>query len=617
MAQTTPNAMPGTAMPGAKLAMTLAQPRSDRADATQPVRGPRRRRWAWPIWLATALSLAWLAVCIQYVSNDLNWSTLSSLLPHELGGLLTGLVGPMALAWMAAAYVQRGRDVQAALAPISFRLQELIEPRNPVERRFGHLVDSLKGAQAAIDKVAGDAVARTEAVRRALDDQSNAAETGNRAARAELEQLTGSLRDYTETLSGLVEKIGGNINSFSNFQRVSEQQLDRISLRVAERLAAAGERLAADTATFETRVAKVFDRLDTSIADMDERGRDLTGNAEEVARRLDASAATYGGQLARMADLTGPMEQETVRLGGMLDNHAAGVSQSVREAGALLAAARGPLDAGLASLDGSIAALGEREAALTATTTLLGQLEARIREHDGSLGATAESWTVRAETLRAAATHIVTALDAATERAVDGSDRILGSLTTNNDALIATIERGEAIGGRLGEQLRARVEDIDAASETAEQRLADLAARLSAAREGLVEAAEVASRESARLGETLGRQGGDLSAATGGLSSTIAEIVAKIDQRIEMLRAASAAADTRARELTDGLDRRIAGLQTASERTETQLEAMRNSLSSQAQTVATVSGQIAQHARGLNDELEARAGRSRPPPAPP
>jgi hypothetical protein len=58
------------------------------------------------------LSVAWLAVCITVIEQQLLWSDLLLLLPHELGGMAAGVFTPLALLWMVIAFFERGRRLR-------------------------------------------------------------------------------------------------------------------------------------------------------------------------------------------------------------------------------------------------------------------------------------------------------------------------------------------------------------------------------------------------------------------------------------------------------------------------------------------------------------------------
>ena len=55
--------------------------------------------------VAYAITAIWLALAALYVQSSIGWSNILTLLPHELGAVLTGVFAPLAALWLGMAYV--------------------------------------------------------------------------------------------------------------------------------------------------------------------------------------------------------------------------------------------------------------------------------------------------------------------------------------------------------------------------------------------------------------------------------------------------------------------------------------------------------------------------------
>jgi len=72
------------------------------------------------------LSVAWLAGWYQFVETQLGWDNLLALLPHELTGLLVGMVTPLAMLWTVIAFFERGRQLRSETEALRWHLRQLI-----------------------------------------------------------------------------------------------------------------------------------------------------------------------------------------------------------------------------------------------------------------------------------------------------------------------------------------------------------------------------------------------------------------------------------------------------------------------------------------------------------
>jgi hypothetical protein len=72
------------------------------------------------------LSAAWLVGWYQFVETQLGWDNLLALLPHELTGLLVGMVTPLAMLWTVIAFFERGRQLRSETEALRWHLRQLI-----------------------------------------------------------------------------------------------------------------------------------------------------------------------------------------------------------------------------------------------------------------------------------------------------------------------------------------------------------------------------------------------------------------------------------------------------------------------------------------------------------
>ena len=79
----------------------------------------------WRIWLGLALSAAWLALGIAYISFSVGWSKVPSLDAATLGNFLEGAFAPLAFLWLVIGYFLQRRELEQNTAALRAQAQEI------------------------------------------------------------------------------------------------------------------------------------------------------------------------------------------------------------------------------------------------------------------------------------------------------------------------------------------------------------------------------------------------------------------------------------------------------------------------------------------------------------
>jgi hypothetical protein len=53
--------------------------------------------------LLAVIALGWVVACLWYINRTIGWQTIPQLLPHEIGGLIAGVLAPPAVLFALAA----------------------------------------------------------------------------------------------------------------------------------------------------------------------------------------------------------------------------------------------------------------------------------------------------------------------------------------------------------------------------------------------------------------------------------------------------------------------------------------------------------------------------------
>ena len=90
----------------------------------------------WRIWLGLALSAAWLALGVAYISFGVGWSNVPSLDAATLGNFLEGAFAPLAFLWLVIGYFLQRRELEQNTAALRAQAQEI--------QRTAELADAAK-----------------------------------------------------------------------------------------------------------------------------------------------------------------------------------------------------------------------------------------------------------------------------------------------------------------------------------------------------------------------------------------------------------------------------------------------------------------------------------------
>lgn len=79
-------------------------------------------------WLLALIAIGWIAVSIWYVNRVLGLQSIPSLLPHELGGILAGMLAPPAVLFALAAWTVRDQQMSYNVAVLEQQIWRMANP---------------------------------------------------------------------------------------------------------------------------------------------------------------------------------------------------------------------------------------------------------------------------------------------------------------------------------------------------------------------------------------------------------------------------------------------------------------------------------------------------------
>jgi len=255
-------------------------------------------------WLLALIAIGWIALSVWYINRVLGWQTIPDLLPHEIGGILAGMLAPPAVLFAMAAWTVRDQQMSYDVAVLE---QQIWRMENPHRR-----------AQAGLTEVGHGLLSYAASLRELID-----------AMRGQIEAIEANFQDVVENTVG---RVAGAGESASQDIRVAadlviartQEVVDRVQqqtvaaqnalgetgVQIARDVTAASEVALTNARTigeelgqhanqvgmgFEQAVARASDRLEELSREASDRADAL---ARELAERIDGTGTSF----AQVAD---------------------------------------------------------------------------------------------------------------------------------------------------------------------------------------------------------------------------------------------------------------------------------------------------------------------------
>ena len=203
------------------------------------------------------ISAIWLAGAAVYVQRSVGWNNVSGLKPHEMGGFLAGILSPIALFWMIAAFIMRSNDVKKYAEALREEIQGMIFPSEEADARVNNDIERLVRQTAEMSKATRMALAAIESARDGLRTQVNVLNDSSEMTVDRLDSLSQALSARMNDAAEMGQKLDTTL-----------QALEDRSVMAAERLNAGRQqldqtvdRIDSSSANSETSIARLSDML--------------------------------------------------------------------------------------------------------------------------------------------------------------------------------------------------------------------------------------------------------------------------------------------------------------------------------------------------------------------
>ncbi len=357
----------------------------------------------------TTLSAMWLAAAAVYVHNAVGWQNIKTLMPHEIGGFLAGLLAPVALFWMVLTFWMRSVDVKLYAEALRDEIQRMIFPSEEAERRVNNDIDRLVKQTAEMSRATRIALGTLQQARQAVQGETMALEKNVSDAATRLEHLEERLGHRNQSLQDLHGQMDAKSQSFAT---TGEQllkdatALDAIITQTHSKTAQIGETLQAPIAQLQHWQNDIVDALNAGLAHLSDKQNLLRADANDIEAKALLLADTLHTSTGKLYDFTDDaldkaklietrLQGQGISLQDTLEQIAAQTESLTAQRDALLVTLQRSTEQGHADLTAHVALLDETVAQLHDTRNTVADSMQKMLHEAG------DSWTIQADRFNA------------------------------------------------------------------------------------------------------------------------------------------------------------------------------------------------------------------------
>lgn len=241
------------------------------ADAYRPDEGAneaapvRRRRVNYLGWLLSLSGIAWLSFFVVFVARSIGWSLVSQLLPHEIGGLVAGLLVPPAVLFGLATMTSRRQRLGDVLKSLEGQVARLEAPFSHANSELSELGEMLVLYGQALQESVDDARAHLQELRGGFGREAAELEAIASALRALMVKTNETAGDQAEQLAQMTAQISASLEEIREIGHGEAEVIDDASRRAAEvvreLVTTLGDQIEAIEAGFQEAVSNTVGRV--------------------------------------------------------------------------------------------------------------------------------------------------------------------------------------------------------------------------------------------------------------------------------------------------------------------------------------------------------------------
>jgi chromosome segregation ATPase len=486
------------------------------------------------------VSAMWLIGAGIYVQRMVGWNNVSNLMPHEMGGFLAGILTPIALFWMIAAFILRSNDVKMYAEALREEIQTMIFPSDEANRRVNNDIERL--------------MKQTAEMSRATNIVLNAIESAREGLRGQIQQMNGSGEQTVDRLNNL----GQILNARMQDALKMGSQLEETITSIEERATNAEQRLTTSR-----------NHLDESVLKIDQS----TVSTEEAVMRLS--------QLLReRLEALGNLHQET--------------EEALQSAASELSSQRDGIRIDAQAIEAKVHTIAD---VLQSGTDKLYEMTDDALDKARLIETKLQGQTVSLQSVLNQSNDNAAKIEQATAQAVGSLENAANNAASQTEKVESVLQ--QAIG-----RLENRTGDAAVTFTTITNQIQQLSDLFDTKKLQLDETGQSARQTAETIQSTLQNALDKIQKTTEALQSGVGTINASIQEPITLLENVATMAHQRAGDISQLLEARTAEMNESATQMTDEVAAAQQQLHLKGQDIALLAGKIAGHLKTVSIELD-------------
>jgi hypothetical protein len=576
-----------------------------------------------PAWVAYAqnaalgLSVAWIVIAVVGLVIGMGAQILT-LLPHELGGVMAGILAPVALLWLGLSHITRTHDAQRYGEALRGELHALIFPSEDRQQRISHDIEKLCEQAAELSVSSRTVLKAIQKSRQALQQETRDFLLLTRKAEVHMDKLSENLQDRVMKLQNVTDDIERRTNGIdartldgvkawddtAEHILVKATEIEKALTRGADKLSDAAGQAGAKAETIETQLNTTFDHLSHSI--------------DDVAERMDKLSTEFDDHSDNLSRTSERVVDETSRLGAIiqtqivdLEHMSSGIFETVAKSSAMVQEQRETLDNAANALERQAGEIVEKIKSSTSALddtavniqTRVGDVETRVVAQTDALRRVLEHLESQTRAVEQTGDGLAGRLTEALSVALSGSETLATSVRRAVESLQTASSESRTQADDILRLTTASIERLHETGSAQTTRVEQLAESLTAHRDTLMDNARKAEDQAKAVMKLYEDQAVAMGLAVTSLSEKLYDASANLQDPLRAVEKAVGDADRRHEQIEQTLLRRVEDLGRASEKARESAEHIQSILRTQAQDMSVLSGQISGHVRSISDQI--------------
>lgn len=185
-------------------------------------------------WLVSLAGLGWLIYFLLFIGSSIGWSVVPQLLPHELGGLIAGLLVPAAILFTLAVITSRRQRLGDMLTALEGQVARLEAPFSTANSELSELGEMLVLYGQALEEAVANARVQMLEMRGGFGRETAELELIADAVRALMIKTNETAGDQTRQLAQMTSQVAANLEELRGIGRGEADVIDDASRRAGD-----------------------------------------------------------------------------------------------------------------------------------------------------------------------------------------------------------------------------------------------------------------------------------------------------------------------------------------------------------------------------------------------